>query len=115
MRSFYIVLIICTLAACASTPGGYLEYRPEHWKGQLWDITGKADVGAKEDKIYINVNNKNIITGVLSRENPEDVFTGNYEDIDITANCKLQSAEVNASRHNCELTIEGTVAGHLFF
>jgi len=113
MRTLSIILILGTLAACAST--GFLEYRPAHWEGQDWAITGKADVGAEKDFIIIKVNNKDAIVGSLSKDKPEDVFTGNFEDYKITAKCKLLNAGKGDANHTCEISVDGQSAGTLSF
>ena len=114
MRSLSIVLILGMLAACASS-GGYLEYKPEHWKGQLWAITGTADDGPDKDTVIISINNSDVIIGDLSEQDPEDVFTGTYEDYDISANCKLVGAGSGSSKHNCTVSVDGKPAGRLSF
>jgi hypothetical protein len=114
MRTLSIVLILGTLAACASS-GAFLEYKPEHWRGQDWAITGKADVGANEDIITIKINDSDVMTGSLSKQKPEDVFTGSYEDYDISADCKVTNAGSSTAKYNCTVSVSGETAGQLSF
>ena len=114
MRTLSIVLILGILAACASS-GGFLEYKPPHWKGQDWAITGKADVGAEKDFIIIKINNKDAIAGSLSKDKPEEVFSGNFEDYKISAKCKLLNAGKGDANHSCEISVNDETAGQLTF
>ena len=114
MRSLTIVLVLGMLVACASS-GGYLEYKPEHWRGQLWAITAKAETGEKEDTVTVNINDTNVLFGTLSKESPEDIFFGSYEGYDISASCRLAATQDKASRHSCTLTVDGEEAGVLSF
>ena len=113
MRTLSIILILGTLTACASS--GFLEFRPAHWEGQDWAITGKADIGAEKDFIIIKVNNEDAIVGSLSKDKPEDVFTGNFEDYQISAKCKLLNAGKGDPNHSCEVSVNGDSAGKLSF
>ena len=114
MRTLSIILILGTLTACASS-GGFLEYRPAHWMGQDWAITGKADVGADKDFIILKINNKEVVSGNLSKDKPEEEFTGNFEDYKISAKCKLLNAGKGDANHNCEISVNGDTAGQLSF
>jgi len=114
MRTLSIILILGTLAACASS-GGFLEYRPAHWTGQDWAITGKADVGTNNDFIVIKINNKEVVSGILTKDKPEEVFTGNFEDYKISAKCKLLNASKGDANHTCEVSVNGQSAGTLSF
>ena len=109
MRTLCISLMIGILAACASS-GGFLEYKPAHWVGADWAITGMAEHGADADTVFIKVNDSTVITGKLSPQNPEDEFTGSFQDYTISARCKL----VNAS-HNCAVSVDDKAIGQLSF
>ena len=113
MRTLSIILILGALTACASS--GFLEYRPAHWLGQDWAITGKADVGTDKDFIILKVNNKEVIGGNLSKDKPEEVFTGNFQDYKISAKCKLLHAGKGDANHSCEVSVNGESAGTLSF
>lgn len=110
MKKLYIFLLIGILAGCSS---GLLEYKPAHWKGLSWVIVGKADVGATTDAVTILVNETTVITGNLSKLNPEGDFTGSYEGYDISAKCSM--AGKGSSNHDCDVFVEGKMAGHLSF
>jgi hypothetical protein len=114
MRTLSIVLILGTLAACASS-GGYMEYKPEHWKGNNWAITGKASVGTTTDTIYIKINDSDVIIGDLSKQKPEDEFSGSYEGYDISAKCKLVNTEKSTGSHDCVVSVNNKMAGQLSF
>jgi hypothetical protein len=114
MRTLSIVLILGALAACASS-GGLVEFKPEHWMGPGWAITGKAYVGSTKDTVIIKINDTNVITGSLSEEKPEDEFTGSYEGYDISAKCKLANVDKSAARHDCSVSVDKKVAGQLSF
>jgi hypothetical protein len=110
MRELSILLLIGILAGCSS---GILEYKPAHWKGLSWAIGGKANVGATTDAVTILVNDTVVITGNLSKLNPEGNFTGSYEGYDISAKCRLTGK--GSSNHDCDVFVEGKMAGHLSF
>jgi hypothetical protein len=114
MRTLSIILILGTLAACASS-SNFLEYRPAHWMGQDWAITGKADVGSNNDFIVLKINNKEAVSGILSKDKPEEVLTGNFEDYKISAKCKLLNAGKGNANHSCEVSVDGQSAGTLSF
>ena len=113
MRKLSIVLILGALSACASS--GFLEYRPPHWEGQDWAITGKADVGAEKDFIIIKINDKDALAGNLTKEKPEQEFIGDFEGYSISAKCKLLNAGKGKPNHSCEMTVEKEAAGKLTF
>jgi len=114
MRTLSIILIMGALAACASS-SGFLEYRPAHWEGQDWAITGKADVGTDKDFIILKINDKDALAGNLSKENPEQVFTGDFEGYAISAKCKLLNAGKGDPNHTCEVSVDREPAGQLSF
>ena len=114
MRSLFIVLVLGTLAACASS-GGYFEYKPDHWEGQNWAITGKADVASDADTVIIKINDTDVIFGDLTKEHPEDEFTGSFEGYDVSAKCKLLDTGDKTANHKCSVSIDNKPAGDLTF
>ena len=114
MRTLSVVLVVSALAACASS-GGFLEYKPEFWRGPDWAITGKADVGTASDTVMIMINDSTVIIGDLSKQKPEDEFIGNYEGYDISAKCKLENAGQGTASHNCAVSVNKKMAGKLTF
>lgn len=109
MRTLFICLVLGTLAACASS-GGFLEYKPEHWRGADWAITGKAEHSGDGDVVSIKINDADVLSGKLSQQQPEGEFTGNYENYNISAKCKLENAS-----HDCTVSVDNKVAGQLSF
>jgi len=104
MRSLTIVLVLGVLTACA-TSSNYFEYKPAHWRGLNWAITGKAEIGTDADTVIIKINDHDVIFGDLTKQKPEDTFVGTYEGYDVSAKCKLlDSGDVNA-RHKCSIVI----------
>ncbi len=109
MRTLFIALAVGTLAACASS-GGFLEYKPDHWRGADWAITGQAKSGNDGDVVSIKINDTDVISGKLSHQQPEGEFTGNYENYNVSAKCKLEN-----STHDCTISVDSKVAGQLSF
>ena len=112
LSKLFLVLLLCNLAACASN--GTLEYRPIHWKGDLWSITGKAIIDPDGDFITIVINGSDVMSGILSKDNPRTIMTGKYQDYDITAQCELISGNKNA-KHACVVLVDGGPAGNFTF
>ena len=110
MRSLSIVLILGALTACASS-GGYLEYKPDHWEGLNWAITGRADA----DTVIIKINDTDVIFGDLTKQKPEDEFTGSFQGYNISAKCKLVNAGTDTAKHNCSVSVDDKLAGKLTF
>ena len=98
LSKLVLVLLLCNLAACAS---GTLEYRPLHWKGKLWAITGKAIIDPDGDFITIVINNTDVMSGILSKDNPNVVMAGKYQDYDVSAKCTLNISGGKNARHVC--------------
>jgi hypothetical protein len=110
MRNISLLLLMGILSGCSS---GLLEYKPAYWRGSNWVIGGKATVGATTDTVTILVNESPAITGNLSQQNPEGTFAGSYEEYDMSAKCRLTGK--GSSNHECDVFVEGKMAGHLSF
>lgn len=110
MRTISVLLILLALSACASS-GAFLEYKPPHWKGSDWAITGKAETEANGDAITITINQTDVITGIVSKQKPENEFTNSYEGYNISAKCKLK----NSGEHSCTVLVDNETAGQLSF
>ena len=112
LSKLFLVLLLCNLAACASN--GTLEYRPIHWKGDLWSITGKAIIDPDGDFITIVINGTDVMSGILSKDNPKTVMEAKYQDYDVSAQCIINSGDKNA-RHACSMLVDGAFAGNFTF
>lgn len=112
LSKLFLVLLLCSLAACASN--GTLEYRPLHWKGKLWAISGKAIIDPDGDFVTIVINNTDVMSGIISKENPQVVMSGSYEDYDINAKCGFAPGSKN-KKHACAVLVDGDFAGNFTF
>ena len=111
LSKLFLVLLLCNLAACAS---GTLEYKPVHWKGKLWAITGKAIIDPDGDFITVVINDTDVMSGILSQDNPQVIMTGKYLEYDVAAKCGFNSGDKNA-KHVCSVNVDGAYAGNFSF
>jgi hypothetical protein len=112
MRKFFIFLIVGALAACASSG---LAYKPAHWKGPNWAITGKADVDEDGDTVTILINGTEVMSGYMTGDTPTDILSGNYQDYATSARCTAENAGTSKAKHECMVEVDGKIAGQLSF
>lgn len=112
MRRFLIFLIVGALAACASS--GF-AYKPEHWMGPNWAVTGKADVDEDGDTVAIFINGSEVMSGYLTQDTPTDILSGNFQDYSTSARCTAENAGTDKAKHKCMVQVEGKIAGQLSF
>ena len=113
LSKLFLVLLLCNLAACASN--GTLEYKPLHWRGKLWAITGKAIIDPDGDFITIVINDTDVMSGILSKDNPVVVMEGKYQDYDISSRCQLNISGGKNAKHICGIMVDGAFAGNFSF
>jgi hypothetical protein len=112
LSKLFPALLLFSLVACASN--GTIEFKPLHWKGNLWAITGKTIIDPDGDFITVVINGTDVMSGILNKDNPVANLTGNYEDYDIHAKCEFTSGGKNA-KHKCSVLVGGEFAGDFTF
>ena len=116
MRKSLLVLLLLFLAGCATTVAPPYSYSPDQGDGAELVIGARAVNGIVTDKIFITINDEDVLFGTIALWRLTESLSGSYRGRQVEANCfAINDGIKTLTRHFCTVFIEGEKITRLAF